>query len=71
MNMTQGKDVRCLSCGKLLFKGHMGEGGDIEIVCCRCKTNNHLKAASLNIEPHDGHSRRQGEKYAPSYPPAR
>ena len=74
MNVTQScvkkeDAVRCLSCGKVLFKGRIGEGGDIEIVCRRCKANNHfLRATSPNPEPHDGRSRPQGGNYAPSHP---
>ena len=41
-------EIRCGSCGRLLAKGT----GTIEIKCPRCRTINHVRAASPDIEGH-------------------
>ena len=45
------EDVYCLSCGRVLFKGSIGEDGDIEIVCHRCKASNHFLRADASPNP--------------------
>jgi len=31
------KEIRCGSCHRLIFKGHLGKGGIIEFKCPKCK----------------------------------
>lgn len=40
--MDQG-ETRCFFCGKLLFKGTLGQGSDISPKCPRCKKDNSIR----------------------------
>ena len=39
-NQRNPKEIRCIKCNKLLFKGHKA---DLEIMCPRCKEMNEVK----------------------------
>jgi len=39
MPKEKGSEKRCTNCGKLLLKGHIGEGGKVEVKC-QCGTLN-------------------------------